>query len=287
VMTSATLDIVDAPLPFQQFRGAIGLLGDNYAAEFSGSFAPRKFGAMRFMLPDPAVPVPNRRYADAKTEDLDDDMVQASDPEWLDYVSQGVTAAARRGGRTLVLTTSFRDTGLLVALLREQGFEPIEHRRGQRLADAIDELKRDPAAILLSPAAWEGVNLPGLLTHLVIPRLPFAPVDSAGRQAMLDSLASRGWGQKDSEQAAYRSALYAAQRRFRQGIGRAIRTATDDVTVWILDPRFPLPQAVCKRVGIEQPTSRFQGFDRCIPTRFRSGIRSALRAAEIFGSVGH
>ena len=117
----------------------------------------------------------------------DEDDANVTDAAWLLYAAQGVAAAALRGGRCLVLTTSFRDTEAMGSLLRGFGHSPIEHKRGQRLAECIDAFRLDKAATLLSPAAWEGVNLPGLLSHLVIPRISFAPLDTAERQAMLDS----------------------------------------------------------------------------------------------------
>jgi ATP-dependent DNA helicase DinG len=279
VMTSATLDALGSPRPFHQFKSSIGLLGDNFSAELSGSFAPRRFGKLSFVFPDPTTPPPTRRnYGD---DDVEENPT-ATDAAWLLYATQGVAAAASRGGRCLVLTTSFRDTEAMCTLLRGFGHSPIEHKRGQRLIDSIDAFRLDKAGILLSPAAWEGVNLPGLLSHLVIPRIPFAPLDTAERQAMLDSLISKGWDQKQAKATFFRTAVYEAQRRLRQGLGRAIRSATDDVTAWILDPRFPLPQEVAQRenlIGVGRP---MVGFEFCVPVRFRVGLRPTFAAGEIF-----
>ena len=191
VMTSATLDAPDSQLRFYGFRNEIGLLGDNYAPEISGRFAPRHFGRLRFVLPDPAVHMP---AAEADGDEYDPE--KASDPGWLGYAAEGVAAAAAEGGRTLALAPSFRDTSAVCERLRGLCHQQlIEHRRGEKLADALTAFRADPGAILVSPAAWEGVNLPGLLAQLVILRLPFAPPDTADRQALLDAstLVSKGW----------------------------------------------------------------------------------------------
>jgi ATP-dependent DNA helicase DinG len=76
VMTSATLDAPDSQMRFHGFRNEIGLLGDNYAAEISGRFAPQRFGRLRFVLADPAVHVPT---AEVDGDEYDPD--QASDLE--------------------------------------------------------------------------------------------------------------------------------------------------------------------------------------------------------------
>jgi len=278
VMTSATLDAPGSPRPFFQFRNDIGLLGDNFADSISGRFAPRRFGKLSFVLADPAVPAPTWR----PSGDGDGESSGLSDPAWLDYAASGIAEAASRGGRCLVLATSFRDTESLCALLRARGLAPLEHLRGGRLGDMLDAFRKAPAGILVSPAAWEGVNLPGLLSHLVIPRIPFAPLDTAERQALLDSLIAKGWDFKRAEGSLFMSSLYDAQRRFRQGLGRAIRTATDDVTAWILDPRFPLPLEVLRREGLSPESRAMQGFEACIPDRFRTGMRASFQVAEVF-----
>jgi ATP-dependent DNA helicase DinG len=278
VMTSATLDAPAGANPFHQFRSDIGLLGDNYAADISGRFAPGRFGRLRFVLPDPTIPNPTPRRVD----ELELESTNFSDPVWLDYATAGIAAAATRGGRVLVLTTSFRDTEALATRLRARGLTPLEHRRGERLATVLDLFRADPSGLLLSPAAWEGVNLPGLLSHLVIPRIPFAPTDSVDRYAMLDALVSRGWQLKPAAAVLFRSTMLGAQRRLRQGLGRAIRQTTDDVTAWLLDPRFPLPHKLALREGLVGVGRPMVAFEACIPERFRTGMRATFPAAHVF-----
>jgi ATP-dependent DNA helicase DinG len=279
VMTSATLDAPDSQMRFYGFRNEIGLLGDNYAAEISGRFAPRRFGRLRFVLADPEVHVPS-----SEIDGDDYDPEQTSDPEWLGYAAEGVAAAASEGGRTLVLALSFRDTAAVCERLRGRcGQRLIEHCRGERLADALAVFRADPEGILISPAAWEGVNLPGLLAQLVILRLPFAPLDTADRQALLDALMSKGWEPGKAAGVLFRASLFNAQRRLRQGIGRSIRSPTDDVTLWILDPRFPLPVEVARSEGLGADARRsMAGFELCVPERFRRGMRATLPKARVF-----
>ena len=214
-------DAPDSQLRFYGFRNKIGLLGDNYAPEISGRFAPRRFGRLRFVLPDPAVQF-------AAEADGDEHDPEKPDPGWLGYAVEGVAAAVAEGGRTWRWRPVSATPPSVSRLCAQQ---LIEHRRGEKLADALTAFRADPGAILVSPAAWEGVNLPGLLAQLVILRLPFAPPDTADRQALLDALVSKGWKPEKAAGVLFRAVLFNAQRRLRQGIGRAIRSATDDVTL--------------------------------------------------------
>ena len=156
VMTSATLDAVGSPRPFHHFKSSIGLFGDNCSMELSGSFAPRKFGNLHFVFADPAMSSPARR----SQEDEEGD-VNITDASWLAYAAQGVAAAALRGGRCLVLTTSFHDTEART-LLRGFGHAPIEHKRGQRLAECIDAFRLDEAGTCCRLRPGRVSTYPGL-----------------------------------------------------------------------------------------------------------------------------
>jgi ATP-dependent DNA helicase DinG len=80
---------------------------------------------------------------------------------------------------------------------------------------------------------WMGVDVRGeALRNVVIVRLPFSVPDHPLIQARLESLRSRGGNP-------FRDySLPEAVIRFRQGVGRLIRTVTDTGEVTILDPRI-------------------------------------------------
>ena len=67
-------------------------------------------------------------------------------------------------------------------------------------------------------------------------------------------------------------------RKLNQGLGRGIRTETDQVTVWIADPRFPLPAAVVmdpRRMLTQGPASRNIDLTNIIPPRFVDAYEAA------------
>jgi len=93
----------------------------------------------------------------------------------------------------------------------------------------ISMIKRTPRSVIFGAASfWEGVDLPGdLLKVLIIPRLPFAvPSDPI--------VAARS---ETYESSFMEYTLPASILRFRQGIGRLVRTSSDSGVVVILDSR--------------------------------------------------
>jgi Rad3-related DNA helicase len=199
----------------------------------------------------------------------------------LDYAAAGVRAAHERGGRVLVLATSYGDAEAIVR--RVEG--GILHKRGQKLDGVLDAFRADPAAVLVSPAAWAGVSLPGLISHLVIPRIPFPARDEARDVVMVRALMERGLTEGHARAVLHAQARIDAKRKLRQGIGRAIRLASDQAVLWLLDPRFPLPDPLVRnpRLRLHQgAASRYRDLVQCIPARFRTGASPAFDRAEIF-----
>lgn len=239
---------------------------------------PRQYGKMSFVFADPSAPtVAVKRSMDGVTE-VD------TNSAWLDYVASSFPEIRTRGGRALTVTTSFADTAGLAERARALGLdEIIEHRRGRPLAECLDALQLSGNGILLSPAAWSGVNLPGVLSHLVIPRIPFSRPDQEAQRRKEASLVGHGFASKQAKQIIQDASRYEASRKLRQGIGRGVRCATDEVTLWMLDPRVPLPYSVAQRLGISCSADRrwFATFLDCIPERFTTGLRGTLHEAQI------
>ncbi len=146
------------------------------------------------------------------------------------------------------------------------------HLRGQLLDTLLRDYRADEKAVLISPAAWEGVNLPSMVDQLVIPRIPFAPPERA-REAVL--------GRSQAHRSVQRG-----QRKLKQGIGRALRRQSDKATLWVLDPRFPLPRELTA-----DPTRMVYSSDglpqlmKAVPTRFTSGPFSKYSQARVISDL--
>ena len=267
VLTSATLTALSGDgADFSDLFSRMGVHATraHYDANLSSrTFEPPRFGTLRFMVADRAAPTPE------------------SDPDaHAAYVVSGIRAAMAQGGRIMVLTTSYEAASRLAAQV--PGAQA--HERGHKLGKYLDAFRNDPRAIFITPAGWEGVDLPGLIDHLVIARLPFGAPDEAMDMALIVAANRRGIGEAAVRGMRINRNSIDARRRLRQGLGRAIRTADDSATVWILDPRFPVPPIMLRdlRRRITQGPARAHGaMAFAIPARFRVGVGSAFERAGI------
>ena len=232
---------------------------------------PGKYGRMRFRFADRSAPGPFRRNHD------DDDRTVA-DPQHLRYVADAVEEA-RKSGRVLVLCTSYK----LVDELGARIPSAIVHARGVRLGAFLDAFRTAPHGVLLTPAAWAGVSLPGMVDHVVIPRIPFRPpsVEDEAKRSFLSQL---GLAPANVEGLIAGDRSAAARRKLAQGIGRGIRGPIESCTLWILDPRFPLPKSMARAIGGPGQARAVNNlpFINCIPSRFRRGRSPAVDRGEVW-----
>lgn len=151
-----------------------------------------------------------------------------------DYV--GFCAQRVRGG-TLVLFTSYSDMRAIAATL-----EPVFAAAGRPFLLQGADLSRTELANRMREAGnavlfgtdsfWTGVDVPGdALAQVIITRLPFDPPSHPITEARCDHIRDRG-GVPFNE-----LTLPDALIKFRQGIGRLIRTASDRGLVTLLDSR--------------------------------------------------
>ena len=229
---------------------------------------PRRYGRMHFRFADRSVPGPFESGRDPPV----------SHREHLDYVARAI-GEARHSGRVLVLCTSYD----LARELAERVPDPIVHVRGTRLGSSLDAFRADPGAVLLTPAAWTGVSLPGIVDHIVIPRIPFRP-DDVRDEARRDFLARIGLPPRAATRLVASDRHADARRKLAQGIGRGIRGPDESCTVWLLDPRFPLPASMARAIGGPGQGQAVPHLEliHCVPARFRAGRRPAVDEGEIW-----
>jgi hypothetical protein len=259
VVTSATLATpgMSGNRRFSSILSALNLHegSPNVNFDLGGSHEMKRFGKMRgVVLADPQAPLPS-------------DGEGGIDPAWVIYVAGGIRAALtetwRSDGRNrvVVLTNSFADAAAIGTELSDLGGSLIVRGRGDALSPGFDALEAMRSGVLVTTGAFDGVNRPNLMDHLVIPRIPFAPGSASFSYGEDGVNASR--------------ALEEVSKILRQGLGRPIRSATDETKVWILDPRIGLPEAVQSR-ELRLPHARSQPILlAAFPERFASVVADA------------
>lgn len=295
LFTSATIATMGRSLPiaFDYFSKSIGVIRHckagsdrpihNVTADLFRIYdAPEGFGEMYFVLPDPSMPVPTMSSLSGQDE------VFKSNPEWLDYTATMIRKAASAGlGRTLVLTLSHDDTSALAERLEDlPGL--IISRKGDSLSELKRQYKQTEGAVLITPSAWEGLDLPGDVQELVITRLPFGSMNSFQLNMLETTLAFRGYSDDKIQSIKFNMLETAARHRFTQGLGRGIRRHNDKVRVWIADPRFPFPEEFGASLDevLMTPRARVMTpFAACIPSRFENTFKAAklfLKSGDLY-----
>lgn len=208
VLTSATLS-TQGNLNFARER-----LGLKSAQELVlGSSFDYPASALIYILED--IPLPDR-------------------PGYREGVEAAITAlAGATGGRTLGLFTSYAALNATLEAIRPrleaQGIQVLGQGMDGPPQQLLETFRNSPRAVLLGTSSfWEGIDIPDVLSLLIIPRLPFPvptdPIFEARCEQMEDGFNSY--------------ALPQAILRLKQGFGRLIRRRGQRGAVVFLDRRI-------------------------------------------------
>jgi len=148
------------------------------------------------------------------------------------------------GGRALVLFTSNVLMNAVASKLSEEfekeGFPLLVQGANRQRSRLLEEFRRNIRSVLFGlDSFWMGIDVPGeALEHVIITRLPFSVPSHPLIEARIELIAQRGGN------AFMEYTLPEAVLKFRQGVGRLLRSRTDKGLVTVLDSRI-----ITKRYG--------------------------------------
>lgn len=155
-------------------------------------------------------------------------------PALFDWVTRSLEES---DGRAFVLFTSYnlmrRMAGLLRPYCTERGWPLLVQGDGQDRSRMLRDFRQNIGSVLLgTDSFWTGVDVPGeALSNVIVTKIPFESPTNPLTEARMEDITARGGN-------SFRDySLPEALLKFRQGIGRLIRSKTDHGIITLLDSR--------------------------------------------------
>jgi ATP-dependent DNA helicase DinG len=213
VMTSATLSVGRSDLAY--FRNRVG------AFEVDALQIGSPFDYERQM----------QLYVAKKMPDPRDPNYEDELEKWIAYFLN------KSNGRAFVLFTSYKTMMNMAQRMESrlsQEYTFMVQRQGSSRTRLLERFKKARDGVLFgTDSFWTGVDVPGeALSNVIITRLPFAVPDHPLIEAKLEYIESNG-GDPFTEYSLPEAIL-----KLRQGVGRLIRTKSDQGIIVILDNRI-------------------------------------------------
>jgi len=211
ILTSATLAVGDK---LDYYKGRVGFEGDELVLDSPFDYATQATVYVRKNLPDQGAPT----YDDALAREIERYVMKTHGKAFVLFTSYGSMLNAAERSKDF---------------LRQHNITQLVQGEGKNRSLMLKEFREDVDSVIYGTTSfWMGVDVPGeALSNVIITKLPFAVPSEPLVEARLDKLKAEG------RNSFMDYSLPEAVIRFKQGVGRLIRSKTDRGIIVLLDNR--------------------------------------------------